>query len=56
MLSPYSVLERGYSIVLKDKKVIKDSAQVKKGDRIEIKLHKGKLDAQVKGTWTLPIE
>ena len=56
MLSPYSVLERGYSIVLKDKKVIKDSAQVKKGDRIEIKLHKGKLDAQVKGTWILPIE
>lgn len=56
MLSPYSVLERGYSIVLKDTKVVKDSAQVKRGDRLEIRLHKGRLDAQVKGTWTLPVD
>jgi len=44
-LSPYSVLKRGYSICLSlpDLKVIKDYTQVKKEDKVKIKLCKGNL-------------
>lgn len=47
-LSPESVLQRGYSIVMKDNKIIKSFSDVKVNDNINVILHKGKLDAQVK--------
>lgn len=48
-LSPYNILERGYSIVkdLSTNKIIKDSAEVKEGILLEIILHKGKLYVKV---------
>lgn len=46
-LSPLKVVERGYSIVTKDKAVVKSSAQVKPGDEIEIRLAEGGLTATV---------
>jgi len=48
-LNPDNVLERGYSISLKlpEKKVIKDSKQLKVSDKIEIKFHKGKAEGKI---------
>jgi exodeoxyribonuclease VII large subunit len=44
-LSPLSVLERGYSITRKlpSLKILRDSALVKVGDKVEVKLHRGTL-------------
>ena len=47
-LNPKSILKRGYSIVMKNSKIIKDSFDVKIKDKMEIILHKGKLNVQVK--------
>ncbi|MBK9293840.1 MAG: exodeoxyribonuclease VII large subunit [Oligoflexia bacterium] len=47
-LSPLGVLQRGYSIVKKGQKIIKDSNLVKKGDKLQIKLFKGELEVEVK--------
>ncbi len=49
-LSPLKVLSRGYSVVSKEGKILKDSKNVKKGDLLLIKLHKGKVEAEVKDT------
>lgn len=38
-LSPLKTLSRGYSIVEKEGKIVKDSKQLKTGDKINIKLH-----------------
>jgi len=46
-MSPLKVVDRGYSITTVDKKVIKKSSQVKKGDEINIKLAKGEILATV---------
>lgn len=48
-LSPYSILKRGYSICLAhpEQKIITDSARVKKGDRVKIKLYKGHLYGEI---------
>lgn len=46
-LSPLKVVERGYSIVTKDKEVIKSAAQVRKGDIIDVRLAQGSLRAVV---------
>jgi len=48
-LNPDNVLERGYSISLKlpEKKVIKDSKQLKVSDKIEIKFYKGKAEGKI---------
>jgi len=46
-LSPLNVLERGYAITFKDKKVIHRAAQVKMGDEIEIKYHDKNINAKV---------
>ncbi|MFO7761476.1 MAG: exodeoxyribonuclease VII large subunit [Thermodesulfobacteriota bacterium] len=50
-VSPLAVLERGYAIVRKlpGREVINDSRQIKKGDRIEIKLHKGLIKGRLTG-------
>jgi exodeoxyribonuclease VII large subunit len=44
-LSPLSILERGYSVSRKlpERKVIKDVRGVLRGDRIEVKVHKGEM-------------
>ena len=48
-LSPLNVLMRGYSIVTDSaSKAVTDAANVKNGDMVGIKLHKGKITAQVK--------
>ncbi|HTH50365.1 MAG TPA: exodeoxyribonuclease VII large subunit, partial [Pyrinomonadaceae bacterium] len=47
-LSPLAVLGRGYSITqTPDGRVVTDSEQVAKGDKITIRLGSGKLGAEV---------
>lgn len=47
LLSPLNVLSRGYSICRKGRasEVLRDSADVKTGDNVSIKLHRGSFDA-----------
>ena len=49
LLNPLSVLSKGYSVVSKDNKVIKDIKEIKKDDKINIRLHKGNIEAIVEG-------
>jgi exodeoxyribonuclease VII large subunit len=47
-MSPLAVLTRGYSITqTEDGKVLRDPAKVKPGDKLCIRLERGKLDAEV---------
>ena len=47
LVKPENTLYRGYSIIRFDGKTIKDSKKLKKGDHIEIEMHKGKVLAEV---------
>ncbi len=47
-LNPRAILERGYSIVMKDNKIIKSTAEIKIDNNINIMLYKGELEAKVK--------
>ena len=47
MLSPYSVLSRGYAIVLSGETSLTSPMQVKIDDSLKIILHKGELEAKV---------
>jgi exodeoxyribonuclease VII large subunit len=47
-LNPEAILERGYSIVIKDGKTIKSSSEVEIDNNIKVILHKGELEAKVK--------
>lgn len=47
LVKPANTLYRGYSIIRFDGKSIKDSKKLKKGDNIEIEMHKGKVLAKV---------
>lgn len=49
LLNPLSVLSKGYSVVSKDGKAIKDTKELKVNDKINIKLHKGTINAIVEG-------
>jgi exodeoxyribonuclease VII large subunit len=50
-LSPLKVLTRGYSIVTDESgKPVVDSGSVKAGDRVNIRLNKGKVTARVEET------
>ena len=51
-LNPLSILQRGYSITrrLPEMKIIKDPADVKTGDSVNILLAKGHIDCVVKKT------
>jgi len=51
-LSPLAVLSRGYSITLKEgnAKVIKSAETLKQGDKIETRLHKGRVISTVEKT------
>ena len=46
-LSPLAVVDRGYAIATKNKRVIKSIADVKKSDKIEIKVSDGIIEAAV---------
>ena len=48
LLNPVNIMEKGYSLVKIDDKIIKDTKDVKKGDALDIKLHKGEIIAEVK--------
>ena len=48
LVNPLGILEKGYSLVEYDGKIIKDSSDIKVSDYINIKLHKGKIKAEVK--------
>ena len=48
-LSPLKVLERGYALVTtgKNKEIVRDQEQVSIGDKLQLRLARGKLDARV---------
>ncbi|MFH1073899.1 MAG: exodeoxyribonuclease VII large subunit [Candidatus Firestonebacteria bacterium] len=46
-LNPLNILERGYSVTTKNGKIIKDSDELKIGDEIGVRLHKGKVIGKV---------
>ena len=47
-LNPKAILERGYSIVMKDNKIIKNANEVKIDNNISVILYKGEIEAKVK--------
>ena len=49
-LNPKAILERGYGIVMKDNKIIKNANEVKIDSNINIVLYKGEIEAKVKRT------
>lgn len=49
LLNPLNILSKGYSVVKKDGKLIKDIESVNIKDKIEIKLYKGNIEAIVEG-------
>lgn len=48
LVNPLNILDKGYSLVAKDNKIIKDSDEIAIDDTINIKLKKGELTAVVK--------
>lgn len=48
LVNPLNILDKGYSLVAKDNKIIKDSDEIEIEDTIQIKLKKGELTAIVK--------
>ena len=46
-LNPLNILERGYSVTTKNGKIIKDAGELKAGDEISVRLHKGKVVGKV---------
>ena len=48
LVNPLGILEKGYSLVSADDKIIKSSTMVKENDLINIKLYEGQIKAIVK--------
>lgn len=48
VLNPFSVMERGYSVVSKDDNAIKNSAEIFVGDRVNIRFLNGQAEAEIK--------
>jgi exodeoxyribonuclease VII large subunit len=49
-LSPVAILERGYALVFDaDGKLVRDAAQVERGDEITTRVAKGKISSRVEG-------
>ena len=46
-LSPLHILERGYAIVSNESGILKDASAAPPGDRIQVRLAKGTLEAEV---------
>lgn len=47
LVNPLNILDRGYSVVKKDNKVIKDIKDIKKEDNIDIRIKNGNIKAKV---------
>lgn len=52
-LSPLKVMARGYSILNKDRKIIKSIKELQTGDRLQARLIDGELDLELKGKETI---
>ena len=48
-LSPLAVLQRGYAVVTKNKRVVASRSQVQDGDALRVRLRDGEFDARVTG-------
>ena len=48
LLNPLNILDKGYSVIRKEKHVVKDYTEVKEKDELEVILSKGKLKVEVK--------
>jgi len=46
-LNPLGILEKGYSVVSKDDKVLNNTKNIKKDDIIDVRMHEGKIKAKV---------
>ena len=46
--NPLKILQRGYSVVMFNEKIVTNANSIKKGDSVEIILHKGKKTATIK--------
>ncbi len=53
-VSPLNTLSRGYAIAQKNEQIIKSIADINIGDIIQLRLHEGKLDCEVKHIKDLP--
>ena len=49
LLNPENILDKGYSIIYKDNKIIKDVNNLNINDEINIMVKNGKINANVKG-------
>ena len=49
LLNPNNILDKGYSIIYKDDKVIKDISKLSKSDKINIVVKDGNINARVEG-------
>lgn len=47
LLNPLNILDKGYSIVLKDNEIVKDINNIKKDDKVDIMVKNGKLKANI---------
>ena len=47
-LSPLKVLDRGFSMVVSDGKVVTDATELKAGDTVSVRMCKGSIEAEVK--------
>jgi exodeoxyribonuclease VII large subunit len=49
-LSPFATLERGYAIVRDEQgRVLRKAEETAVGERLDVRLHRGRLDARVEG-------
>jgi exodeoxyribonuclease VII large subunit len=48
LVNPLGILEKGYSLVKVDDKIVKSTKDIKINDTLDIKLHEGNIKAQVK--------
>ncbi len=48
LVNPLGILEKGYSLVKVDDKIVKSTKDIKVNDTLDIKLHEGNIKAQVK--------
>jgi len=47
LLNPISILAKGYSVVKKDDKIVKEAKKLNLGDKVNIRLSKGEIEAKV---------
>jgi exodeoxyribonuclease VII large subunit len=48
-LNPMAVLQRGYAVVTKNRRVVTSKSQVQDGDALRVRLQDGEFDARVSG-------